>query len=1043
MPQHWMKTDAFTAISPAAYLDEHRLVSHLLSELRYDDIQRQRVFNRAFRMVMEVRDHAELGLDAFLQEYSLDKREGVLIMCLAEAMLRIPDTLTVDALIKDKFRDADWSQHRGKSESLLVNASTWGLMLTGGVLELGEEAEEGGMQGIWKRLVSKSGEPVIRKAFEQAMRIMGRQFILGRDVTEALKEAKKDAKQGYLHSFDILGEAARNEAYAQHYISGYKELLAQLAPQVDRNQPMHRRPGVSIKLSGLHPRYEFAQSERVRAELVLRLKELLLLARDAGIIAAIDAEEAARLDISLEVFHAVYTDPAFKDYEGIGLVVQAYQKRAPFVIDWLAELARLHGRQIPVRLVKGAYWDAEIKHAQVQGLLSYPVYTRKENTDLAYMVCVQKLLDYGKLFYPQFATHNAHTMAFVLEMANKNAVFEFQRLHGMGEALQAQLLKERGDEIGCRIYAPIGTHVDLLAYLVRRLLENGANTSFINRMADKDRPIDGVIEDPTVTVSQHKGSHMNPRIALPQNLYGASRPNALGAELSNRKTWETLSGELERFISTQWQASPIIGGKVDVVGETRKVMNPANPEDQVGVAIHASEAEMERAVALAAHAQPAWDATPASQRAAILRRAGDLMEARMPEAMAICIREAGKGLNDAIAEVREAVDFCRYYADQCEAQFAAPLPLPGPTGEANSLELHGRGVAFCISPWNFPLAIFTGQVVAALAAGNSVLAKPAEQTALIGAWAVKILHEAGVPAEALHFLPGSGRVMGAKLLPDPRVMVVAFTGSTETARTINQTLAARNGPIAALIAETGGQNAMIVDSSALPEQVVDDVIRSAFHSAGQRCSALRVLYLQEEIADKVLDLLKGAMQELRLGDPWNLATDIGPVIDAKAQTDLNAHIARMRQEATLIAEVPTPTLKGSFVTPTAFEIPGIDVLTGEVFGPILHVVRFKGGEIDKVVDAINATGFGLTLGVHSRIEAHWRQIMARAKVGNLYINRSMIGAVVGVQPFGGEGLSGTGPKAGGPHYLPRFAVERTRTINTAAIGGNLELIARG
>jgi RHH-type proline utilization regulon transcriptional repressor/proline dehydrogenase/delta 1-pyrroline-5-carboxylate dehydrogenase len=959
-------------------------------------------------------------------------------MCLAEALLRIPDAETADALIKDKLGSGEWEKHLGTSESLFVNASTWALMLTGRIMRFGTD-ETRDLAGVLRRLVAKSGEPVIRQAVIQAMRILGRQFVMGRTIEEALERARALEKRGYRYSYDMLGEAARTMRDADRYDRAYHGAIAAIGAAAGKRGPIES-PGISVKLSALHPRYEFAQRERVMAELVPRLKALALAAKQVDIGFTVDAEEAERLDLSLDVIEALSGDPDLAGWNGFGLAIQAYQKRCIHLIDWLADMARRHRRRLMVRLVKGAYWDSEIKWSQERGLRGYPVFTRKLSTDVSYLACARKLLADPSAFYPQFATHNAHSLAAVLEMAGNRRDFEFQRLHGMGEALYDQIVGPDKLGLAARIYAPVGGHEDLLAYLVRRLLENGANTSFVNRIVDEKAPIEELIADPVARV-RRLPVKPHPRIPLPADLYGGGRRNSRGIDLTDLDELVPLSDAMAAAIDG-WAAAPTIGG-VARGGTARPVINPADQRQAVGEVIEVGRQEVGDALTRAVREALAWAATPAGERAACLERAADLMEQNRPLLMAMCVREAGKTIPDALAEVREAVDFCRYYAQRAREDFAAPLALPGPTGERNQIALHGRGVFACISPWNFPLAIFTGQVTAALAAGNAVIAKPAEQTPLIAAAAVRLLHQAGVPADALHLLPGDGPGVGAPLVADPRVAGVAFTGSTETARAINQVLAARPGPIVPLVAETGGQNVMIVDSSALPEQVVRDVLISSFQSAGQRCSALRVLFVQEDIAERLEEMLVGAMAELRVGDPALLSTDVGPVIDAAAKETLEAHARRMAQEGQLLHCVPLgpDTEHGSFVAPRAFRIDRLDRLEREVFGPILHVIRFAGDRLDQVLDAVNATGYGLTLGIHSRIDSTVQHIHARLRVGNAYVNRNMIGAVVGVQPFGGEGLSGTGPKAGGPRYLHRFATERTLTIDTTAAGGNASLLS--
>ena len=1036
------RADPLWAALAANYrADETAVDERLLAELELAPDALDRIAARARVLVAEVRRRrvGRGGLDAFLHEYALSSQEGVVLMCLAEALLRIPDAETADRLIHDKLRIADWERHLGKSESIFVNASTWALMLTGRVVRLADHRERE-LGAIFGRLVARSGEPFIRQAMFQAMRILGGQFVMGRTIQEALERAKAEEGLGYRHSYDMLGEAARTARDAERYLESYDRAIAALGQAAAGRGPI-AAPGISVKLSALHPRYELAQRERVLGELVPRVLALSRHARAAGIGMTIDAEEMDRLELSLEVFEALAREASLAGWDGLGLAVQAYQKRTLAVIDWLAALARGAKRRLMVRLVKGAYWDSEIKRAQERGLDGYPVFTRKVATDVSYLAAARRLLADRQAFYPQFATHNAHTLAAVLEFAGNDRDFEFQRLHGMGEALYEQVVGTGGPNVPCRIYAPVGSHEDLLPYLVRRLLENGANTSFVNRIVDEAAPIDEIVADPAARLRK-LAQKPHPHIPLPRALYLPERLNSAGPDLSDASVLAPLADAMARAAAAGWQSAPLIGG-VKRRGQGRAVQDPADRRRIVGHVREAEGADIETALARALASFPLWNDTPAGERAALLERVAELYERHMAELMALAVREAGKTIPDAVAEVREAADFCRYYAHRARLEFALPHPLPGPTGERNELSLHGRGVFVCISPWNFPLAIFTGQIAAALAAGNAVVAKPAEQTPLIAARAVELFHQAGIPADALQLLPGTGEAVGAALVADARTAGVVFTGSTETARAIQQALAARPGPILPLIAETGGQNAMIVDSSALAEQAVADVLASAFQSAGQRCSALRVLFVQEELAPKLLDMLAGAIAELAVGDPALLSTDVGPVIDEDAKAMLEAHAARMECQGRLIgrAALGEACAHGSFVAPAAFEIDGIARLEREVFGPILHVVRYKSERLDETIDAINRTGYGLTLGVHSRIDSTVERIARRARVGNAYVNRNMIGAVVGVQPFGGEGLSGTGPKAGGPYYLHRFAVERTLSVNTTAQGGNATLMS--
>ena len=1041
--------DAARARMTAAYCrDETEAVNELLAQAALPSAERDLVLARATELVARVRAKADQksAVESFMREYDLSSEEGVLLMCVAEALLRIPDKTTADKLISDKLGEANWEAHLGKSDSVLVNAGTWGLMLTGKLVTLAEETQRN-FVGALKRLIGRSGEPVIRLAVRQAMRIMGHQFVMGRTIKEALDRADEKDNRPYRYSYDMLGEAALTQPDAERYHRAYLDAIRALGARVQAEAASGRyrdildAPSISIKLSALHPRYEVGKRARVHAELVPKLLELAQLAKTQGICLTVDAEEADRLELSLEVIAAVHADLSLAGWQGFGLAVQAYQKRAPFVIDWLAEQAHKVGQRWCVRLVKGAYWDSEVKRAQEGGHAGYPVYTRKPNTDVSYLACAQRLFDHGALFYPAFATHNAHTIAAIHHMA-RGRPFEFQRLHGMGADLYAEVIGENNLAVPCRVYAPVGTHEDLLPYLVRRLLENGANTSFVNRIVDANLAIKDLVADPVETV-RHFTSKAHPRIPQPAGLFGEQRKNSMGVNLGNDNELKTLADAIAASPQT-WAATPLVPGATPG-GTPQNVTDPADRRRVVGSWVAADAATVERALTNAVAAQPEWDRLPAASRAKILEHTADLMEASRGELIALCVREAGKTIPDAIAEVREAVDFCRYYAREARQMLGHPAALPGPTGESNQLFLHGRGVFVAISPWNFPLAIFMGQVVAALVTGNAVIAKPAEQTNLVAFRATQLLHEAGVPAAVLQLLPGDGAVVGAALTRDPRVAGVVFTGSTETARAINRSLAARDAAIGVLIAETGGQNALIADSSSLPEQVVKDAIGSAFYSAGQRCSCARVLFVQEDIADKVIAMLAGAMDELKIGEPRLLSTDIGPVIDEDAKKILDAHAARMDQEARLIkvAKLGEDCAHGTFFAPRAYEIASLGQLQREVFGPVLHVLRWKASELAQVIDAINATGYGLTLGVHSRIDSTIETISRGVKVGNCYVNRNQIGAVVGVQPFGGEGLSGTGPKAGGPHYLARFVTERTLTINTTAAGGNASLLTLG
>ncbi|WCP14783.1 Bifunctional protein PutA [Sphingobium sp. AntQ-1] len=991
------------AITAAYRRDEAEALAPLIASATMPDATKAAIADTARTLVTALRaNHKGTGVEGLVQEYALSSQEGVALMCLAEALLRIPDTATRDALIRDKIADGDWGSHLGGDKSLFVNAATWGLVVTG---KLVGSVDDRGLGAALTRLVARAGEPVIRRGVDLAMRMMGEQFVTGETIKEALKRAKELESKGFAYSYDMLGEAATTAADAKRYYADYEQAIHAIG-KASAGRGIYAGPGISIKLSALHPRYVRAQADRVMGELLPAVKKLALLSKSYDIGLNIDAEEADRLELSLDLLESLAIDPDLTGWNGLGFVVQGYGKRCPFVIDWIVDLARRADRRIMVRLVKGAYWDAEIKRAQVDGLPDFPVYTRKVHTDVAYVACAQKLLAAPDAVFPQFATHNAQTLATIYQLAGsdfKIGQYEFQCLHGMGEPLYEQVVGAGKLDRPCRIYAPVGTHETLLAYLVRRLLENGANSSFVNRIADPNVSIEEMIADPAdvVRAMAHPGHHHD-QIALPADLY-PDRRNSDGLDLSNEATLASLGDVLRHSASLGWTAAPD-----DAAGPSRTVFNPADHRDVVGRVTEASVKEA-RAAAICAAASR-WSDSPVADRAAVLDRAADAMQARMPILLGLIVREAGKSLPNAIAEVREAIDFLRYYAAQARTTFGPAQAALGPVT--------------CISPWNFPLAIFTGQVAAALVAGNPVLAKPAEETPLIAAEAVRLLHEAGVPADALQLLPGDGRI-GAALVAAPETAAVIFTGSTEVARLIQRQLSTRlsaDGKPIPLIAETGGQNAMIVDSSALAEQVVADVIASAFDSAGQRCSALRILCLQEDVADRTLTMLKGALAELRIGRTDALKVDIGPVISAEARDGINAHIDAMQALGRKVEQSPLPpeATHGTFVPPTIIEIESIADLNREVFGPVLHVLRFRRDRLDALVDQINATGYGLTFGLHTRLDETVARVTARVKVGNIYVNRNVIGAIVGVQPFGGCGLSGTGPKAGGPLYLGRL-----------------------
>ena len=1026
------------AIRRHYHADESECVAALLAELEIPLKTREAIGGEAGRIVARIREENEShgGLDAFLQEFKLSSEEGVALMCLAEALLRVPDADTADQLIQDKLADGDWGAHLGESESFFVNASTWGLMLTGKIISLDRETVGDAGEYIG-RLVARSGEPIIRTAVRQAMRIMGRQFVLAETIQQGLQFARDKEKRGYCYSYDMLGEAARTAGDAEKYYAAYRTAIDAIGGRLKDNHP-YSSAGISVKLSALHPRYEFAKEGRIMDELYPRLRELCAQARGYNIGLTIDAEEADRLDPSLSLLALLAREKQLKDWQGLGFVVQAYQKRAPPVIDWIASIARDSGLRIMVRLVKGAYWDTEIKKAQIEGYASYPVFTRKIATDVSYLACARRLLAEPDSFYPLFATHNAHTVASVLQYAGDRRDFEFQCLHGMGEILYDHVIRQH--RVNCRIYAPVGPHRDLLAYLVRRLLENGANSSFVNRLVDRELPIERIVADPIRMLSELEDLP-HPNIPVPRKIY-PDRANSRGLNLADNlalSEYFRAAGELYR---KPLEAGPLVhGADGKGRGQVEALINPASGE-HIGVVANATPQDAEHAIIVARRSWEGWDDRGGAARAEVLRDAADRYEAHRDELLTLCIREAGKTLQDAVAELREAVDFLRYYALMAERDFAGPDTLTGPTGELNQISLHGRGVFLCISPWNFPLAIFTGQVSAALAAGNAVLAKPAEQTPAIAFRAVQLLHQAGVPEDILQLLPGDGAVIGDALVKGD-IDGVAFTGSNETADLIQRSLSGKAGPIVPFIAETGGINAMIVDSTALPEQVIRDAVQSAFQSAGQRCSALRALYLQEDIADEMLTMLRGSMAELKVGDPAQVDTDIGPIIDRESRDNLADYIEGRMQSGVKVYPGPDPQgpANGYFLSPAIIELSGIADMDREIFGPVLHVCRFRSSDLDQVVDDINRAGYGLTFGIHSRIQSTVERISRRIKVGNIYVNRNTIGAVVGVQPFGGEGLSGTGPKAGGPRYLHRFAVERSVSTDTTAAGGNTSLLS--
>ncbi len=1018
------------------YRDERQAVDDLLARTPLDADSRARVVHDAAELVRGARAASTRNgvVESFLQEFSLGTREGLALMCLAEALLRTPDDETRDRLIAEKIGSADWASHAGQSDSVFVNASTWGLMLTGKLVDVDADARRD-LPGFLKRLAGRLGEPVIRRAVAAAVRIMGEQFVLGATIEAALARAKRE---GFLCSFDMLGEGARTAADAARYERIYADAIETVGQSRGAAGPEDGH-GVSVKLSALSPRYEATQEARVFEELYPRVLRLALIARRHDMNYAIDAEEADRLVLSLKLIERLAAEPDLAGWNGLGVVVQAYQKRSPAVIAHIAGLARRTGRRLMVRLVKGAYWDAEIKRAQVMGRPDYPVWTTKPATDLAYLVCARALIDASPDLYAQFATHNAHTLAAVRRMADQAGVrIEHQRLHGMGETLYAAAVARYGP-ITVRAYAPVGGHEDLLPYLVRRLLENGANTSFVHALTDERVPAELVAADPISAVEAHPDRH--PRLPVPRDIYGPGRRNSEGDDMTILADRARLLAAAHALDAHPVEAGPIVGGRLIDTAAREARCSPNDRRHRVGWVRDAGPAEIDDAFARARAAQPAWNARGGAGRAVVLRAMGDALEAARERLCALAVREAGKTWPDAIAEVREAVDFCRYYASEAERLFGAPTELRGPVGETNTLQLHGRGVFVCISPWNFPLAIFTGQIAAALAAGNAVLAKPAEQTPLIAAEAVRLFHGAGLDPDLLALLPGPGETVGAALTGHAGLDGVAFTGGTETAWAINRTLAERRGPIAPLIAETGGLNGMFVDTSALREQVIDDVVVSAFGSAGQRCSALRLLFLPHETADSLIEGIRGAMDALVVGDPADPATDMGPVIDEEARQALEAHFTRLQSEATHLHRITTHgPAEGLYFAPVLADIPSLDLIEREVFGPILHVLRYDPEHMEATAAALAAKGYGLTLGVHSRLDSFAEKVQRLVPAGNVYVNRSIIGAVVGVQPFGGEGLSGTGPKAGGPFALLRYASERAVSVNIAAQGGDPALL---
>jgi len=1063
-------------ISEAYFLDETVALTNLIKQAKFDKKLTEKIQLSAKQIIDQNLKNRKKqgGIDAFLNQYDLSTNEGIALMCLAEALLRVPDKTTIDKLISDKLSTSEWKKHLKLGNSMFVNAATWSLMFTGKIFSQ-ELNTEKSLSATLSKLIGKVGESMLRPIIIKAMEVIGKQFVMGTSIENALTRAKTFEDKGYTYSYDMLGEAAKTKADAELYFQSYIKAINEIGEHSNNQGPI-KSSGISIKLSALHPRYEFAKKARMLNELAPKLLELAKAAKRHNIGLTVDAEESERLEISLDIIEKVFTDKELNGYEGFGIALQSYQKRAPFVIDYLADLAKRANKKIMLRLIKGAYWDGEIKNAQVNGLSGYPVFTRKNSTDVSFIACAQLIKKYGECFYPQFGTHNAYSVAAVKEIMGDNNNFEFQCLHGMGNALYDDLVKNGSH---CRIYAPVGTHKDLLGYLVRRLLENGANTNFVNLITHNKDSINKLASDPIKRIDELK-EKPHPKIPLPREIYFdpkikekklkekqkkvintkdkskdkkqdkkkpedkkvyVNRLNSKGIELTDIKALDELQQQMNQALKITYEAGPIVNGDIRIHGDKKAIYSPGNTENLVGNVYYADKDDVELAITSAHKANKTWGQKHVFERAYCLDHAAFLFEENMPTLMALLSKEAGKQLADCVSEVREAIDFCRYYAEKARKDLITK-ELAGPTGELNTFTLYPRGIIACISPWNFPLAIFAGQVLAALVCGNTVIAKPADQTPLVASFVIKLLHKAGIPKDALHLLPGRGSAIGPLLTSDNRISGVMFTGSTDTAKFIQKSLTERDGPIVPFVAETGGQNTMIVDSSALPEQVVTDVIASAFHSAGQRCSALRVLYLQDEIADTVIEMLKGAMDEIELNDPSLLACDVGPVIDKPAFDVLKAHADKMQKEGKLIHKVSEKYApKGHYFAPRAFEIESVKQLKTEVFGPILHIIRYNNKNLDKILDEIKSTGFGLTLGIQSRIDTTINYIIENMPIGNIYVNRNMIGAVVGVQPFGGEGLSGTGPKAGGPYYLPRLCTERTVSKDITAAGGNTTLVS--
>lgn len=1022
--------------------NEFEAISQLIAYAELSSEQNKNIQERAQNLIKTVREARQktTGIDSFLQTYALSTEEGIALMCIAEALLRIPDKYTIDKLIRDKLTNANWRAHASESDSFFVNITTWALILTGDILKKEEEK-----QNWWqplKNLLSRTSEPFVRVAIHGAMKILSKQFVMGRTIEEAITRGKAEQDIGFRYSYDMLGEAAITSEDANRYFKSYQDAIIALGERSSKNIPVQQKSDISVKLSALYPRYEEAFAKEAVRVLSQQLLALASLAKSYDVGLTIDAEETECLNLSLDIFEQVYLEDSLANWEGLGLAVQSYHKAAFTIIDWIAALAKRGGRRIMFRLIKGAYWDSEIKKTQMNGLTEYAVFTRKAFTDVSFQACCKKLLTCTDVIHPRFATHNAYSVAMILELTAQYSDYEFQCLHGMGRELYNQIVPKEKLGIACRIYAPVGSHEDLLPYLVRRLLENGANSSFVNQVVNDHLSIDTLVEDPIYQAKQYLPL-INHNIPLPWAIFLPERQNSRGIDWSNRILLAHLQSELASYAKKTWKAAPILASSSKNKKLSFKVFSPQQQNHEIGEVVYAEAGDLELALIDANKGFYLWSKKSVFERASILEKFSDLLEANHLELMALACLEAGKTFSDALAEVREAVDFCRYYAYQAKYIMGKGMDLKGYTGESNEWGLFPRGVIACISPWNFPLAIFVGQVVAALVTGNTVVAKPAEQTSLIAAFTVNLMHQAGFPESSIQLLPGLGEVIGAGLVADLRVSGVLFTGSTEVARHIQKTLVNRSGPLVPLIAETGGMNAMIVDSSALMEQVVKDVMVSAFGSAGQRCSALRVLYIQNNVYERFKSLLAGATQELIVDLPMYLSTDVGPVIDKDALSLLEKHVVAMKEKYAVIAEAKLTdgSKEGSFIAPIAFEIPNIQALEREIFGPILHVIPYEASKLDNILEDINQSGYGLTLGIQSRINETIQYIRERVHVGNIYVNRNMIGAVVGLQPFGGEGLSGTGPKAGGPLYLPRLCHERTFTVDTTAAGGNANLMS--